>query len=56
MVNLRLTREECQVLLTWVNLAQTQAQELGIPFEPDELNLRDKIRTAWKKSEVKPNA
>lgn len=47
MVRLLLRREECQFILCWAQTAKDKAEEVGVPFEADELILVSKIRKVW---------
>ena len=44
MTRIILTKLEAQILSSWLELAANHAEELSVPFEPDELELVDKIR------------
>ncbi len=43
-VNLRLTRDELEHLILWGHQASLHATEVGLPFEPDEHALLEKMR------------
>ena len=34
-------------MLTWAQMAEPLAKELKVPFEKDEIALKNKVRLAW---------
>lgn len=50
MVSVRLTRLETQQLVLWGRMAEGRALDVGVPFEPDEVRLLEKLRDAVDRS------